>query len=893
MEKLKSKAERLLEEIQKSEEGNFILYLGAAAGVGKTYAMLLKGRQLQQSGIDVVVGYLEVHGREETESLVEGLEVIPSKKIRYGGAEFGEVDVDAILKRDPEVVLIDELAHSNTQGSSYEKRYQDVLEILSHGIDVISTMNIQHIESLNDIVYSLTNVRVVETVPDSILERVDTFRLIDTPPDELIERLKNGKIYPKNRIESALNNFFTEQNLSKLRELTLRKAALKVSDELNEYSVAKRDGRRVQTNTVMVCIDHHEESMDAVRYAKRLSDSLKADFIALQITSDAPGNSQKSERIRKHIKLAERLGATIVSKISGDKTDAVIESVEEYGITELVMTRPKSRFFGLLFPNLTQSVMDRKPKCIIDVVPFEKKHPNFFEQIKPFDQTPTNVKYYLTCIAFLAGITGFAFFAKDTLGIVNISLIYLLLTLFAAVRYGVTYSFFTALVGVLLFDFLFVEPYYTFSVNDLRYALSFIIFLIVGYTSGKLSDGIKAKNKAIKNEETRFRRLYELSSGLGDFEREEDAAVFALKKLHTIFNSKTLIFIPDDTDKLKVVAAIINNDMLSKSECENLRLIPNDQACVQWVYRNGESAGKFTNTLPNGELTYFPSKAFDKTVSVVALELSNLDGTTHGLLSAFMNTFAVSLWRIGLSRQNQHIKLVEASEKLTSVLFNSVYHELKTPLAAILGSVSTINSPDVIISDTSEKQLLENIEESALGMERILKNLLDFARLENGLIHLKKDWCDVEDILGSAYQKVLKQHSREDVTFSFEVDAPPIKVDFSLLEQAVLNVFDNALKYSKSGEIKVRAAKYGPNLFITISNPSDIDASELANIFDKFYRAEISAKIKGSGLGLSIIKGIVQAHKGNINATKRYGEFVLSIILPIEANDGKMNAEEG
>ncbi len=290
MEKLKSKPERLLEEIQKAEEGNFILYLGAAAGVGKTYAMLLKGRQLKETGIDVVVGYLEAHGRVETESLVEGLEVVPIKKIRYGGTEFGEVDVDAILKRDPEVVLIDELAHSNTQGSSYEKRYQDVLEILSHGIDVISTMNIQHIESLNDIVYSLTNVRVVETVPDSILERVDSFRLIDTPPDELIERLKSGKIYPQNRVESALNNFFTEQNLSKLRELTLRKAALKVSDELNEYSVAKRDGRRVQTNTVMVCIDHHGESMDAVRYAKRLSDSLKAPLIALQITSDAPGN---------------------------------------------------------------------------------------------------------------------------------------------------------------------------------------------------------------------------------------------------------------------------------------------------------------------------------------------------------------------------------------------------------------------------------------------------------------------------------------------------------------------------------------------------------------------------------------------------------------------------
>ena len=889
MEKLKSKPERLLEEIQKAEEGNFILYLGAAAGVGKTYAMLLKGRQLKETGIDVVVGYLEAHGRVETESLVEGLEVVPIKKIRYGGTEFGEVDVDAILKRDPEVVLIDELAHSNTQGSSYEKRYQDVLEILSHGIDVISTMNIQHIESLNDIVYSLTNVRVVETVPDSILERVDSFRLIDTPPDELIERLKSGKIYPQNRVESALNNFFTEQNLSKLRELTLRKAALKVSDELNEYSVAKRDGRRVQTNTVMVCIDHHGESMDAVRYAKRLSDSLKAPLIALQITSDAPGNSKKSERIRKHIKLAERLGATIVSKISGDKTDAVIESIAEYGITELIMTRPKSRFFGLMFPNLTKSVMDRKPQCIIDVVPFEKKQPSFFEQIKPFENIPINVKYYLVCLAQLAGITGFAFVAKDILGIVNITLIYLLLTLLTAVRYGVVYSFFTALVGVLLFDFLFIKPYYSFSISDIRYALSFIIFLIVGYTAGKLSDGIKAKNRAIKSEETRFRRLYELSSGLGDFENEQDASAFAVGKLYSIFESKTIVFIPDESDELKVVSAIVNGEMLSHSECDVYRIHPNDQACTQWVYRNGESAGKFTNTLPNVEMTYFPSKAFDKTVAVVAVELPVLDGPTYELLSALMNTFAVSLWRIGLSRQNNHIKLVEASEKLTSVLFNSVYHELKTPLAAILGSVSTINSPNVNVSDASEKQLLENIEESALGMDRILKNLLDFARIENGLMNLKKDWCDIGDILSSAYQKALKQHSREDVTFIFEVDSPPIKVDFSLLEQAMLNVFDNALKYSKPGKVKVNATKRGPNLFIIVSNPSDIDASELDNIFEKFYRAEISAKIKGSGLGLSIIKGIVQAHKGNINATKRNGELVLSIILPIESNDGQMN----
>lgn len=892
MEKLKSKAERLLEEVQQAEEGNFILYLGAAAGVGKTFAMLSRARQLQQSGIDVVVGYLEAHGREETESLAEDLEIIPTKKIRYGGAEFGEVDIDAILKRDPEVVLIDELAHTNTMGSKYEKRYQDVLEILSHGIDVIATMNIQHIESLNDIVYSLTNVRVVETVPDSILERVDSFRLIDTPPDELIDRLKNGKIYPQERVESALKNFFTEQNLSKLRELSLRKAALKVSDELSEYSVAKRDGRRVQTNTVMVCIDHHEESMDAVRYAKRLSDSLKADLIALQITSDVPGNVQKSTQIRKHIRLAERLGATVISKISGDKTDAVIESIEEYGITELVMTRPKSRFFGLLFPNLTKSVMDRKPTCIIDIVPFEKKHPNLIEQLNLFSDIPDNLRLYGQSLGIILALTGFAFLIREGLGVVNIALLYLLLTLFSAVRYGVAYSFFTALIGVLLFDFLFIEPYYSFSVSDLRYTLSFIIFLIVGYTAGKLSDRIKAKNKAIKTEETRFRRLYELSTGLGDFENEIDASTFAVKKLHAIFESKTIVFIPDEMDNLQVVAAIINGEMLSREECRYYRIASNDQACTQWVYRNGESAGKFTNTLPNVEMTFFPSKAFDKTVAVIAVELPLLDAPTYELLSAFMNTLAVSLWRFGLIRQNQHIKLVEASEKLTSVLFNSVYHELKTPLAAILGSVSTINSPDVTISDASEKQLLENIEESAFEMERILKNLLDFARLENGLMQLKKDWCDIEDIISSAYQKALKQHPREDMSFNFDIDSPPIKGDFSLLEQAMLNLFDNALKYSKAGEVKVHATKRGPNLVISVSNPSDIDSSELSNIFDKFYRAETSAKVKGSGLGLSIIKGIVQAHKGNINASKRYGEFILTITLPIEFNTMQINSEE-
>lgn len=892
MEKLKSKAERLLEEVKQAQEGNLTLYLGAAAGVGKTFAMLSKGHQLQKSGIDVVVGYLEAHGREETESLADSLEIIPTKKIPYGGTEFGEIDIDAILKRDPEVVLIDELAHTNTKGSKYEKRYQDILEILSYGIDVISTMNIQHIESLNDIVYSLTNVRVVETVPDSVLERVDSFRLIDTPPDELIERLKNGKIYPENRIESALNNFFTEQNLSKLRELSLRKAALKVSDKLNEYSVAKSDGRRSQTNTVMVCIDHHQESMDAIRYAKRLSDSLKANFIALQITSDAPGNAQKSTHIRKHIKLAERLGATIVSKISGDKTDAVIESIEEYGITELVMTRPKSRFFGLLLPNLTKSVMARKPQCIINIVPFEKKHPTFFNQFKPFDQTPINIKYYLVCVALLAGITGLAFFAKDTLGIVNITLIYLLITLFTAVRYGVAYSFFTSLIGMLLFDFLFIEPYYTFTVSDLRYTLSFIIFLIVGYTSGKLSDGIKAKNKAIKNEETRFRRLFELSRGLGDFDNEEDASKFALEKLHAIFDSKTMVLIPDEFDKFKVVSAIVNNEVLSPDEFNHFRISSNERACIQWVYRNGESAGKFTNTLPNVGMTYFPSKAFDKTVAVVAVELPILDAPTYELLSAFMNTFAVSLWRIGLSRQNQHIKLVEASEKLTSVLFNSVYHELKTPLATILGSVSTINSTEVTISNISKKELLENIEESAFGMERILKNLLDFARLENGLIQLNIGWCDVNDIVSGAYRKVLKQHSRKDLTFEFNINSKLIKGDFSLLEQAMINLFENALKYSKAGEVKVNASNRGSNLIITVSNPSDINESELSNIFDKFYRAEISAKIKGSGLGLSIIKGIIQAHKGSINATKQYGEFIITMMLPIEANDSQMNLKE-
>jgi len=885
LEELKSKAERLLEEIHKTAEGNFTLYLGAAAGVGKTYAMLAKAHQLKENGIDVVLGYLEAHGRLETESLSEGIEIIPTKKIMYAGKEFGEVDIEAVIKRNPEVVLIDELAHTNMPSSKYEKRYQDVLEILSNGIDVIATMNIQHIESLNDIVFSLTGIRVIETVPDSILERVDSFRLIDTPPDELIERLKNGKIYPKERVNSALNNFFTEQNLSKLRELSLRKAATKVNDELNEYSVAKRDGRKAQTNAVMVCIDHHEESMDAVRYAKRLSDALKAELITLQITTDTLAEPKKSERIAKNIKLSERLGAKVISKISNDKTLSVLEAIDEYGITELVMTRPKSRFFGLLFPNLTKSVMSKNPKCIINIVPFEKKQLTIWNQIRPYTSKQNNLKNYFICSVVLSLVTLFGFVSKDALGVVNITLLYLLPTLFAAVKYGVRYSFFTALFGVLLFDYFFIEPYYRFSVYDLRYTLSFVIFLIVGYTAGRLSDSIKAKNKAIKTEETRFRRLYELSVGLGDYSIEEDAGAFALQKLHAIFASRTVLLIPDEKDKLRVVAVTQDHQILTKKECSNYRLLPNEQACAEWVYRNSESAGKFTNTLPNIELTYFPAKAFDKTLAVVALEIASLDGATQEFLYAFMNTFAVSLWRIGLSKQNQNMKLIEASEKLTSVLFNSVYHELKTPLATISGAVGTIKSPEIKITKISEDELLTSIEESAQNMERTLKNLLDFARIENGLINLKKDWCDMGDIINTAYQKAIKQRQRDDIVFDFEIETPLVFADFSLLEQALLNIFDNALKYAKSGEIKAKASKKGANIFISVSNSSDIEASELSRIFDRFYRAESSSKISGSGLGLAIAKGIVQAHRGEISAAKRHGDFIITIILPIETKE--------
>ncbi len=887
MEKLKSKAERLLEEIQKTEEGNFTLYLGAAAGVGKTYAMLAKAHQLRANGIDVVIGYLEAHGRIETESLAEGLEIIPTKKMSYAGKEFDEVDVDAILKRDPEIVLIDELAHSNISGSKYEKRYQDVLEILSNGIDVIATMNIQHIESLNDVVFSLTGVRVAETVPDSILERVDSFRLIDTPPDELIERLKEGKIYPQERVQSALNNFFTEQNLSKLRELSLRKAATKVSDEISEYQVAKRSGRRAQSNTVMVCIDHHKESMDALRYAKRLSDALKADFITLQITSDAPSDTKKTEGISNNIRLAERLEAKVVSKISGDKTEAVLEAIEEYGVTELVMTRPKSRFFGLLFPNLTKSVMSKKPKCIINIVPFEKLQPTVAEQLKSRFGKNNLMQNYVVCAAALIGVTAFSFLAKDLLGIVNITLLYLLTTLFAAIKYGVRYSFFTALLGVILFDFFFIEPYYKFTTHDLRYTLSFLIFIIVGYTAGRLSDSIKNKNKSIKAEETRFRKLYELSSGLGDFENEEEAGVFALQKLHSIFLSRTILFMPDDSDTLSMFAILSENRIISgKEELKNYRLSANEQACAEWVYRHSENAGKFTNTLPNSDLTFFPTKAFDKTLAVVGIELSSLDGATQELIAAFMNTFAVSLWRIGLSKQNQNMKLVEASERLTSVLFNSVYHELKTPLATISGAVETIKSKEIDINGESKQELFAAIEESAHGMERILKNLLDFARLENGLMHLKKDWCDLGDIINAAYRKTVIQNEKDTVKFDFEIDTPPIFVDFALLEQAMLNIIDNAVKYSHTHEIKIKALKRGANIFIYISNPSDIEASELGRIFDKFYRAHSSSKIKGSGLGLAIAKGIIQAHRGEISASKRHGDFTINIILPV---DGKEN----
>ena len=902
----------LLQQIQKEARGRFTVFLGPAAGVGKTYAMLEAAHERLGMGIDVVIGWVETHGRKETEELTEGLLVIPPKEIRYKDKTLKEMDIDAILARKPQLVLVDELAHTNVPGSRHVRRYQDVEELLEVGINVYTTINIQHIESLNDIVEQITGVKVRETVPDYILEVADQIRLVDIAPEELIQRLKEGKVYMPQQAERALHNFFRAGNINALRELALRRTADRVDKELHDY-MKNHDiqGPWPAAERVMVCVSPSPFSAQLIRAARRLAAGMQAEWFAVYIENPRQvlGSEEERNRIAKHLQLAEELGAKTILTSGRDVAEELIDLARHHHITQIVIGKPlRSTFREWVQGSVVDRLIRKAEGISVHVIPgktpaAEKPRNNFTKVLRPWEKIQWG--HYAGSLLMLAVITGINLRFKHELEYINIALLYLLPVLFSSLWWGVGPAVTTSLIGVVLFDFLFVPPVFSFTVADIRYAFSFMIFMIVGLVVSRQAERLRQQVLHARKREARTRTLYELSKEIAAVSNLDTIIRVVIRRAEESFNREVMILLPDASGRLlqwsrqeEVPNRQMEADQGSASESFGKQTLEdaNEQAVATWVMEHGEPAGRGTETLPGAKYIYLPLKSEGKVMGVIGVCTPEKYPSPEfrRLLEAFAGLAAIAIERAKLAEQAKQAVLLAESDKLRTALFNSISHELRTPLSSIMVAVSGLLDSKIASSPGAYAELLETIKDGATRMERLISNLLDTARLESGMTRLQNDWCDVADIIGSALRRLGETIQRTPLQIEIPEQTPLVWADCVLLEQVFVNLIDNAIKYSPVGSpLVIKAVFSDTTATVSVADEGPgIPAEDLQRVFDKFYRLRSPHNVSGTGLGLSICKGIVEAHGGRIWAeNKDDGGTIMFVQIPIGKTQPVLVAE--
>ncbi|SDE44143.1 sensor histidine kinase [Sporomusa acidovorans] len=895
----------ILQKIARSEMGKLTVFLGASAGVGKTYTMLETAHERLQAGIDVVIGWVETHGRKETEGLVSGLPVILPKCITYRGKVIQEMDIDAILARRPELVLVDELAHTNIQGSRHVRRFQDVEELLKAGINVYTTLNIQHIESLNDVVAQITGVIVRETVPDYVVEQADNVQLIDISPQDLIKRLQEGKVYVAGQAEQALRNFFRQGNINALREMALRFMAKRVDSDLSEYMREhKIDGPWPASGKVMVCVSASPFSAQLIRAACRLAAGLQAEWLAVHIETNTKFSLREKERLRdrvaRNMRLAEELGAKTISIAGRDLLHELLAVARNNNVTAIVVGKPQqSRLRDMVHESIVNKLIRHSGGINVYVIQAQKEQPSHSTYINT-EAAPVqgNWQYYLLSFCMIIGISGFGWFFKDLIEIINIALLYQLPVTLSAFWWGRWPSYFTAVSSMVLFDFLFVPPVFAFTVYDLRYIWSFITFLIVAFIIGGRTEFLREEADLARQRERSIRSLYSFS--------KEIAAVvdlatitrsLAIQAADTL-GRRVMVLLPDEHNQLMVCAEHEPGAAMKQYTIHPVA-DSTEAAVAAWVYAHCEAAGRSAATLPSADYLYLPLVTREHIVGVLGIKIIEklITPEQRRLMEAWAGLAAIAIERVQLTEKAREAELLLESDKLKSTLFNSVSHELRTPLASIIGSALTLRDAAQHCSPEEKNELWDNIIDGAKRMTRIVANLLDTARLEGGTLRLKNDWCDLQDIIGVALRQVEDQIKERAIQFNISAEVPIVRGDGKLLEQVMVNLLDNAFKYSPANspvEITVVTGKNQVQVSVA-DRGIGIPAADLTQIFDKFYRAkQIEGNSNGIGLGLSICRTIIEAHNGKIWAENRPdGGTMIHFFIPVPEQDKRLMDQEG
>ena len=882
--------EALLEAARREDSpaGKLKIFVGAAPGVGKTYEMLSSAHAKLKAGIDVVIGFVETHGRAETEALVRGLEVIPRKCIVYRDQVIEEMDLDAVIARRPKLAIVDELAHTNAAGSRHPKRYLDVEELLSHGVDVYTAVNVQHIESLNDVVAQITHVRVRETVPDSILDRADAIELIDLTPDDLIQRLKEGKVYVPKQAERALEHYFSPGNLTALRELALRRTAERVDEQLLNHMQANAiAGPWAAGERILVCVSEDPRAAGLVRYTKRLADRVHAPWTAVTIETrrNLQLSDKQRDRLADTLRLAETLGgeALTIPGVGRRIADDLIGFAQANNVTQIIIGKSqRSRLFEIIRGSVVHDLVRRAGNISIHVIPGEESTEPASPSVQMRARSePMRPKPYVMALLITAAGLGLAELIQPFFGIENVDLVFLTAVVGVAARYGLWPSLLASVVASLCYNFFFLPPLYTFTITDPTNVAAFFFFMLIALLVSNVAARVRVQADTATQRIRTTEQLYAFSRKLAGTATLDDVLWATAYQAALMLKVRVVLLLPQD-GKLTVMAGYPPEDQLDDA----------DLAAASWAWSNDRVAGRGSDTLPGAKRLFLPMRTGRGSIGVIGIDDDRtgplLTPDQRRLLDALVDQGALAIERVLLVEDMDKVKRTMEQDRLRSALLTSISHDLKTPLASVLGAASTMRDLATRLSDREKLDLLATVIDESERLNRFIANLLDMTKLESGAIKPNTALHDLSEIVGSALRRASKILAGHRVSLDLAADLPMVEVDAVLFEQVLFNLLDNAAKYAPADtSIAIRAARDGNWVVLDVRDEGDgIPAAEIEHVFDKFYRVQKGDQVRpGTGLGLAISRGFIEAMHGRIfagNRTDRRGA-ILTIRLPVPA----------